>query len=149
FIPTPKTIFREVKKLPPGHVLTYRRGESRLTPYWEIDFLQSNGVGKAGLVRKLKLHLADALAVRLAGDRASDRIGTFLSGGVDSSTVTGVLTQLAQRPIKSFSIGFGEQRFNEINYARVAARAFGTEHYEYFVTSQDTYEAIPILLEAF
>jgi asparagine synthase (glutamine-hydrolysing) len=148
-IPTPRTIFREVKKLPPGYLLTCHKGEIRLASYWEIDFLQADGVGEAKLARTLKAHLTDAASIRLERDVVSDRIGTFLSGGIDSSTVTGVLTQLANRPIKSFSIGFDESRFNEINYARIAARAFGAKHYEYFVTPQDTYDAIPVLLEAF
>jgi asparagine synthase (glutamine-hydrolysing) len=93
--------------------------------------------------------MIDAISVRLEQENSIARIGTFLSGGVDSSTVTGVLTQLAKRSMKSFSIGFQEQRFNEINYARIAARAFGAEHYEYFVSPQDTYDVIPVLLEAF
>lgn len=148
-VPTPKTIFREIKKLPPGYVLSYRQGEIKLTPYWEIDFLHSNGVAEAELKRKLRACFTEAVSIRLGQDSNPDRIGTFLSGGVDSSTVTRVLMQLTKCPIKSFSIGFAEQRFNEINYARIAARAFGAEHYEYFVTPQDTYNAIPVLLEAF
>ena len=138
-IPTPKTIFREVKKLPPGYVLTYEQGEIKLEPYWDISFLQLSGAREAELSRKLQANFADAVSVRLDGEADVDRIGTFLSGGVDSSTVTGVLTQLSGRPVKSFSIGFDEQRFNEIDYARIAAQAFGTEHHE----------AIPVLLEAF
>jgi asparagine synthase (glutamine-hydrolysing) len=148
-IPTPKTLFREVQKLPPGHVLTYHSGEITLSRYWEIGFLQSDHAGRMEVTRKLKTHFTEALSIRLEEDKASDRIGTFLSGGVDSSTVTGVLTQLAKRPIKSFSIGFAEGQFNEINYARIAARAFDAEHYEYIVTPQDACEAIPIVLEAF
>jgi asparagine synthase (glutamine-hydrolysing) len=148
-VPTPKTIFREIKKLPPGHVLTYRHGESQLAPYWEIDFLRPNAAREKELERQLKTLLADAVATRLATDGVAARIGTFLSGGVDSSTVTGILTQLAKHPIKSFSIGFGEPRFNEIGYARIAAQAFGVEHHEYIVTPQDTYDAIPVLLQAF
>jgi asparagine synthase (glutamine-hydrolysing) len=148
-IPTAKTIFLEVRKLPPGHVLTYHQGESSLTPYWEINFLQSDRAGEAELAWKLKTYFTDAVSVRLEADKALAQIGTFLSGGVDSSTVTGVLTQLAKRPIKSFSIGFDEQRFNEINYARIAAKAFGADHHEYFVRPQDVCDAIPVLLETF
>lgn len=148
-VPTPKTIFREIKKLPPGHVLTYHQGESKLAPYWEIGFLRPNAARERELRRKLKTLLAEAVSVRLAGDGVPGRIGTFLSGGIDSSTVTGVLTQLAKCPIKSFSIGFGDPRFDEISYARIAAKAFGAEHHEYFVTPQDTYDAIPVLLKAF
>jgi asparagine synthase (glutamine-hydrolysing) len=149
FIPTPKTIFREVQKLPPGHVLTYHRGETRLVAYWDINFLQTDHAGEAALARKLKTCFAEAVAIRLQHDRESKRLGAFLSGGIDSSTTTGVLTQLTQGPIKTFAIGFAEQRFNEIDYARIVARAFGAEHHEYFVSAQDTYDVIPSLLEWF
>jgi asparagine synthase (glutamine-hydrolysing) len=148
-IPTPKTIVNEIRKIPPGHILAIHRGETQLSPYWEINFLDPSKVCKAELTEKLKTHLIEAVSVRLEEDGVSERIGTFLSGGVDSSTVTGILTRLTKRSIKSFSIGFEEQRFNEINYARIAARAFGAKHYEYFVTPQDTYNAIPALLDAF
>lgn len=149
FVPTPKTIFAEVQKLPPGHILTYRRGEVRLFPYWELTFLGSGDCSEGELAQRLKAALSDAVSIRLEGDGVGGRIGTFLSGGVDSSTVTGLLVQSSTHPVKSFSIGFGEEQFNEINYARIAARAFGTEYHEYFVTAKDTYDAIPLLLEAF
>ncbi|HWP45687.1 MAG TPA: asparagine synthase (glutamine-hydrolyzing) [Candidatus Limnocylindrales bacterium] len=148
-IPTPKTIFREVKKLPPGYFLTYQRGEVYLEPYWEIHFRLPSTAIESELAKELKTRFTEAVSVRLEVDGMSNQIGTFLSGGVDSSTVTGVLTQLIQHPVKSFSIGFEEQRFNEINYARIAARAFGAKHYEYFVSPRDAYDAIPILLEGF
>lgn len=148
-IPTPRTIFCEVKKLPPGHMLSYHKGEIRLTAHSETSFLHSDAAPEAEIARKLKTCLRDAVSVRLEADGVSARIGTFLSGGVDSSTVTGVLTQLAKAPIKSFSIGFDEEQFNEINYARIAARTFGAEHHEYFVTPQATCDVLPVLLEAF
>ena len=88
------------------------------------------------------------MSARLTAD-AGRKIGAFLSGGIDSSTVTGVMTRLANGPVKCFSIGFGEQRFNEMEYARIAARHFGSEHHEYFVTPQDTFDAIPKLLDSF
>lgn len=148
-IPTPKTIYQDVRKLPAGHILTCRRGETSVASYWDINFLQTDDAPEAELAHKLTSIFSEAVACRLEADGGGDRIGTFLSGGVDSSTITGVVTQLTGRPVKSFSIGFGEQRFNEISYARLAARAFNAEHYEYFVTPQDTYDAIPVLMEAF
>jgi asparagine synthase (glutamine-hydrolysing) len=148
-IPTPKTIFQEVKKLPPGYFLIYRKGEVHLEPYWEIQFRLPSTAIESELAKELKTRFTEAVSIRLEVDGISSQIGTFLSGGVDSSTVTGVLTQLIRHPVKSFSIGFEEQRFNEINYARIAARAFGARHYEYFVSSQDAHDAIPILLEGF
>jgi asparagine synthase (glutamine-hydrolysing) len=148
-IPTPRTIFRDIYKLPPGCLLTYRQGESRITSYWDINFREPSARSERELARELKTQFREAVAVRFGGDDNSKRIGTFLSGGVDSSTVTGVLSQLAQRPIKSFSIGFDEQPFNEIQYARIAARAFAAKHHEYFVTPADVYDIIPVLLDSF
>lgn len=148
-VPTPKTIFREVQKLPPGHVLTYHDGKIRLEPYWDIDFRRPAEPDETVLARRLKSHMTEALTIRLAAERDLKRIGTFLSGGVDSSTVTGLVTHLTKHRVKSFSIGFDEVGFNEIHYARIAAQTFGAEHYEYFVTPEDAYEAIPVLLAAF
>lgn len=148
-IPTPKTIFREVKKLPPGYTLTYHNGEIRLSRYWDISFVDYDLGAKEILAKRLRGHFEDAVVARVKGEQSIDRIGSFLSGGVDSTTMTGVLTKVVKRPIKGFSIGFSEQRFNEIEYARLAAQALGVKHYEYFVTPQDLYNAIPVLLEAF
>ena len=82
-------------------------------------------------------------------DKNKGTIGTFLSGGVDSSTITGLLTKITGRSVKTFSIGFSEDRYNEINYARVASEAFHSEHHEYFVTPEDTLKAIPLLVNTF
>ena len=148
-IPTPRTIFRKIYKLPPAHVLTYRAGEVKIEPYWELNFTHSCDTRESDLACDLKTHLTEAIAIRLGYDGASERIGTCLSGGIDSSTVTGVLTRLTKRSIKSFTIGFGEERFNELEYAQIAAKAFGADHHTYFVTPQDTYDALPVLADAF
>jgi asparagine synthase (glutamine-hydrolysing) len=149
FIPTPQTIYREIYKLPPGHSLSYRNGAVKLEQYWDIDFNHADGRSEATLARELKNVFMDAVSTRLSEEADHNRVGAFLSGGVDSSTVTGVLTQLSRRPVKCFSIGFGERQFNEIHYARIAARAFSVQHYEYFVTPEDVFDAIPVLLESF
>lgn len=147
-IPTPKTIFKAVKKLPAGHFLKYRNREITLRSYWNVGFLNPSDEGERELARELRAYLAESLSVRLATEAEPEKCGTFLSGGIDSSTITGVLTQLAAHPVKAFSIGFGEEKFNEMSYARLAAKAFESEHYEYFVTPEDTYDMIPGLLEA-
>ena len=147
-IPTPETIFREIRKVPAGHVLAWQQGEMKLKPYWEISFRTPSMDSEADLAKRLRKQFAEALSVSLESDGTSERIGTFLSGGVDSSTVTGVLTQLLNRPVKSFSIGFGVENFNEMEYARIAARAFGSDHHEYFVTPEDTCNAIQVLLNS-
>jgi asparagine synthase (glutamine-hydrolysing) len=148
-IPTPKTIFQEVHKLPPGYMLSCRKGDVTVAPYWDINFLHPVRSTEPELADRLKVFFEDAVATRYHTDGDSPRVGTFLSGGVDSSTITGVLTQVAGRPITSVSIGFDEQRFNEINYARIAAQAFGSKHVEYFVTPTDTFDALPMVVDAF
>jgi asparagine synthase (glutamine-hydrolysing) len=148
-IPTPKTVFREVAKVPPGHLLVHGRGKTSLSPYWQPDFLHPSAEREAELTAELRTRFSDAVARRLRTDGAIERLGTFLSGGVDSSTVTGVLMQAAGRPMKSFSIGFGEPRYNEISYARIAARALGAEHFEYFVVPKDVPEVLPALMASF
>jgi asparagine synthase (glutamine-hydrolysing) len=149
FIPTPRSILSSIHKIPPGSVLTYRRGEIKIASYWDLDFSNGANRDERDLAAELRSQLTDAISVRLAADTDASRIGTFLSGGVDSSTVTGILTKLAAQPIKAFSIGFSDQAFNEIEYARIAARAFGAEHHEHFVTPEEAYEAVPIVLEAY
>jgi asparagine synthase (glutamine-hydrolysing) len=114
-----------------------------------VDFTRTSLKKENDLAAELRAQLSESISVRLQSDPSDQGIGTFLSGGVDSSTVTGLLSRTAKAPIKSFSIGFDEQRFNEINYARIAARAFGVEHHEYFVTPTDVLDAIPLLIESF
>src|SRR5262245_557123 len=148
-IPTPHTVYREVKKLPPGTALVYRSGTITLRPYWSMRFEPDDKNGVRSLARILRERLADAVSCRLQTDHDGNAFGAFLSGGIDSSTVSGLLTRIAGHPIQTFSIGFGEQRFNEIDYARIAAQAFGANHHEYFVQPSDVLTAIPVLLEAF
>ena len=147
-ITTDRTVFREVKKRPPGHIFTCRNGQASIRQYWDFNFLEPDQASVDVLTQQLKAEFDDAVAARVAAD-TNRKIGAFLSGGIDSSTVTGVLTRLTHGPVKCFSIGFGEQRFNEMEYARIAARHFGSEHHEYYVTPQDTFDAIPKLLDSF
>ncbi len=147
-VTTDRTVFLEVKKLAPGHVLTLRDGQASIRQYWDFNFLKPDQAGEHVLSQELKAEFDEAVSTRLAAD-ADRKIGAFLSGGIDSSTVTGVLTRLTNGPVKCFTIGFGEQRFNEMEYARIAAKHFGAEHFEYYVTPQDTFDVIPKLLDSF
>ncbi|HXF59533.1 MAG TPA: asparagine synthase-related protein [Candidatus Saccharimonadales bacterium] len=149
YVPTPETIFTEIRKLPPGHVLTCSKGRASIRPYWDIDFRNPSKASEESLAAEVREAFSGGIARRVRRDGGPERVGAFLSGGVDSSTVTGVLTQVAERPIQSFSIGFGEERFNEMSYARIAAKRYGAEHHEYFVTPRDTVEALPFIVEDF
>lgn len=148
-IPTPHTAYREVFKVPPAHRLTHRAGKTSLAPYWEIDFRNPRRSSEAELARDLRARFSEAVSRRVRVDGEPDKLGSFLSGGVDSSTVTGVLQQVAARKMKSFSIGFGEARYNEISFARLAADSMGSDYHEYFVVPRDVSEALPTILASF
>jgi asparagine synthase (glutamine-hydrolysing) len=148
-IPGPKSIFREVKKVPPASILMYRDGRIKIDSYWHASFLTPSRAKESALANELRRSFSDAVGSCLKSEKDKDRIGSFLSGGIDSSTLAAVMTDLLKRPIKCFSIGFMEERFNEIRYARIAAQALKSEHFEYFVTPADTYNTIPLLMEVF
>ncbi len=148
-IPTPRTIYKEIKKAPAGVILSYSQGKSTLSSWWEINFLNPDRSSERELIRRLKHDFTESIALRLESDGYAGDLGTFLSGGVDSSTVTGLVTELLQRPVKTFSIGFDEGSFNEMFYARVAARKFNARHLEYFVKPQDAVNLIPTLVETY
>jgi asparagine synthase (glutamine-hydrolysing) len=149
YIPTPRTIFRRVRKLPPGSWLRWREGATTVRPYWDVDFRHPDGASPAELQQRVRETFDDAIAVRYAADQDEGPLGAFLSGGVDSSTITGILARHGGSGVKSFSIGFGEARFNEMEFARIAARRFGVEHVEYFVTPADVVDTLPLLLDHF
>lgn len=148
-IPTPQTIFKEIKKIPPGSYLMMKHGQLTVKTYWDVQFSVPSRMPRRELTNALREQFDEALSIRLACDGVTSQIGTFLSGGIDSTTVTGVITRLLKRQIDSFSIGFLEQSFNEMEYARIAAKAFGSGHHEYYVSAEDTISALPILTESF
>ncbi len=148
-IPSPQSIYREVRKLPPGHTLACRGGDVTVSSYWDLDFRVPDPSDPAALANRLKDLVRESIALRLPPERDPDAVGIFLSGGLDSSTVAGVLAGLRARPVRSFTIGFKEEHFNELEYARIAAKAFGTEHHEYVVTPADALDALPKIIDWF
>lgn len=142
-VPTPDTIYRDVYKLPPGHLLILRDGKARLEKYWDMEYREGEGAEEV-YAAALRKRIEEAVAVCLA-DLERGRFGAFLSGGTDSSTVVGMASLLTGGRVKTFSIGFEEDGYNEISYARITARHFGTEHREYFVKPRDVVEVIPNL----
>ena len=134
YVPDPLTIYRDVHKLPPGHHLTFSGGRIRVEQYWDFPY-QGSQADPAGseeeCLEELRALLAEAVRIRLVADVP---LGAFLSGGVDSSTVVGLMACQTAQPVKTFSIGFHEDSYNELKYARVAAKKFGTDHHEFVVT---------------
>jgi asparagine synthase (glutamine-hydrolysing) len=151
YIPAPLSIYKGVRKLMPGHVLTLRspRDESaREYAFW--SFADAVAAGQRNpftgtdeeAVAELDSLLSTSVRLRMVSDVP---IGAFLSGGIDSSTVTAHMQALSPRPIRTFSIGFDQERYNEAKFAGKVAEHLGTDHTELYVTSQDALDQIPKL----
>jgi asparagine synthase (glutamine-hydrolysing) len=134
YVPDPLTIFRDVHKLPPGHHLRFSDGRVYVQQYWDFPYDESLAKppqSEEECVENLRTLLDEAVRVRLVADVP---LGAFLSGGVDSSAVVGLMARHTAQPVKTFSIGFHEDSYNELKYARLAAKHFGTDHHEFVVT---------------
>jgi asparagine synthase (glutamine-hydrolysing) len=134
YVPDPLTIFRDVHKLPPGHHLMFKNGRATVEQYWNFQYegeRQHSAVREEDYVEKLRALLDEAVRIRLVADVP---LGAFLSGGVDSSAVVGLMARHTDQPVKTFSIGFREDSYNELKYARLASKHFGTDHHELIVT---------------
>lgn len=128
YVPDPKTIFRGVHKLAPGHTLTVRRGQPLPAPrqYWDVHF-HDNGVrDEKQACEELVERLREAVRIRLV---AEVPLGAFLSGGVDSSAVVALMAGLSQDPVNTCSISFGDPAYNESAYAAEVAKRYGTRHH--------------------
>ncbi|MFZ5516435.1 MAG: asparagine synthase (glutamine-hydrolyzing) [Candidatus Zhuqueibacterota bacterium] len=129
YIPAPLSIFQDIKKLPPGHTLTYRDNEIWIRNYWDLE-LRSNGKTYDEYLTNLRDLLQDAVKIRLMSDVP---LGAFLSGGIDSSIIVALMAQVMDQPVKTFSIGFEESTYNELKYARLVADKFKTDHHEFII----------------
>ncbi|MBM3297303.1 MAG: asparagine synthase (glutamine-hydrolyzing), partial [Candidatus Aminicenantes bacterium] len=136
YVPAPHSIFRDVRKLPAGHILTYQDGRTTLKKYWDIEGREGDGPPpgrpEEAMDRLYEL-LKESVRLRLLSDVP---LGAFLSGGIDSSAIVGLMRELGASPLMTFSIGFDDPTYNELDYARRAARAFGTEHSELVLRPQ-------------
>lgn len=131
YILDPNTAFSKIEKLPAGHLLELEHGEIRVRKYWDLPQYGTRQVGsEQECLEELEERLAEAVRIRLISDVP---LGALLSGGTDSSTVVGLMARASSKPVKTFSIAFDHEDFNEAHYARLVAQAFGTEHHELVV----------------
>ena len=149
YVPAPKTIFRGVHKLPPGHWLTVRLrpGESggpkvHVERYWHLAYEPKVRLSEEDAADGLLEVLREAIRLRMIADVP---LGALLSGGIDSSIVVALMSQLSDRPVKTFSIGFDDQEFNELPHARRVAQRCGTEHHE-LIVRPNALEVLPTLV---
>ena len=128
YVPAPMSIYKGISKLPAAHVLIVENGEVRTRRYWNLDFHKNGNIPSIEKAASdLRDLLSDAVRMRLVSDVP---LGILLSGGIDSSTVAAFATQHASERVKTFSIGFEEDSFDESKYARLVAKHLGTEHHE-------------------
>ena len=133
YVPDPLSIFRDIHKLPPGHYLTFSNGRLHVQQYWDFVFETAESRRPEDYLDELRSLLNESVRLRLISDVP---LGAFLSGGVDSSTVVALMARHMNQPVKTFSIGFHEDSYNELKYARLTAQKLGTDHHEFFVTPQ-------------
>ena len=132
FLYTPRdgSIFKSVRKLPPGHLLTWNDGRIAIEQFWQMPAAETFKGSEEEAIEQLRAVLGDAVRSHMISDVP---LGAFLSGGVDSSLVVGLMSEVSSARVKTFSIGFDEPAFDELEHARRVAHHFGTEHHELVV----------------
>lgn len=144
FIPAPNTIYKQVKKLPPGHFMRVSFGGQiqEITSYWNLEFRPDFSRTERYWIESLEEVIKSSVQRHLVSDVP---FGAFLSGGIDSSLVVGYMSQLMSKPVKTFSIGFEEEGFSELEFARKVANHWSTHHHEAIV-KPDALSILPNLV---
>lgn len=145
YIPAPRTIYQEIQKLPAGNFLSWQGDKIEIRPYWDFSYTPGPRLGEEEWAEKLRETLDESVRLHMMSDVP---LGAFLSGGVDSSTVVAWMSRSSRVPIKTFSIGFPDDQFNELPYARTVAKHFRAEHREKMVEA-DAFSLLPKVIGAF
>lgn len=143
-VPGPQTVFRRQQRLQPGHYMAWSRGRCVVSAYWSMTFQE-----EPGSISHFKGDFRQALRDAVTRSAEDASCGAFLSGGTDSSTVAGLLGNVDGVPAKTYSIGFAVSGYDEMHYARIASKHFGTQHHEYYVTADDVVDALPSIVAAY
>src|SRR5829696_126390 len=139
-----ETLFLGVKRLLPGHVLTWRDGELNIRRYWDVEFSKDEDVrDDQTYIKQWSELFRESVRLRLMADVP---LGMFLSGGIDSSAIAAVMSGMVSEPIKTFSVAFAEREANELAYARLIADAYKTNHHEIVVSPEQFFSALPRLV---
>ncbi len=139
-----ETLFRGVRRLPPGHTLIWQEGRVEIEQFWDLSFAKHEApLSDDEYVEQFDQLFRESVRLRLMADVP---LGMFLSGGIDSTAIASVMSKLVSDPIKTFSVAFEEREANELEYARMAAQAFGTEHYEIVVSPRQFFDALPAMV---
>ncbi len=139
-----ETLYKDVKRLMPGHFLVWKDGEISIKKYWNLEYEpKHNEISDAEFVEQWLAEFKKAVELRLMADVP---LGMFLSGGIDSSAIAAVMSEMVDEPIKTFSVGFAEREANEFKYARMVSEKFGTEHHEITITPEQFFAKLPELI---
>lgn len=139
YVPTPRTILEDVRKLPPAHVLVRDTDSTTISQYWDFSFNSGTTGGLDHYIDDVLSALDQAVERRMISDVP---LGSFLSGGVDSSLLVALMDRHTDDPVSTFSIGFDDESYNELSFARTVADRFGTDHHEKVLTDADVIELI-------
>jgi asparagine synthase (glutamine-hydrolysing) len=142
YIQAPRSIWRAVKKLPPAHTLIWEDGSTRIERYWRLDYSRKTGAPLPALEEELRTRVGAAVRRRMIADVP---LGALLSGGVDSAIVVSEMAAASPQQVKTFSIGFAQEAYDELPLARLTAQRFGTDHEE-FTVEPDAIEIVPKLV---
>ena len=146
YVPSPHSIFRSVRQLPPGCFLTWEDGNIEVERYWRLEPKRSSIRSEDEAAEELLALIKDAIRIRLYSDVP---FGALLSGGVDSSLVVGLMSQLMNRPVQTFTVGFSESDLDESQYAAEVAELFGTEHHQMIARPHSAIELVQKLTAHF
>ena len=141
-----ETLFNGVKRLLPGHTLLWRDGQIKIERYWDVRFTpetEETRKSDADYIEEWRELFRESVRLRLMADVP---LGMFLSGGIDSSAIAAMMSGMVSDPIKTFSVAFMEREANELEYARMVARAFKTDHHEVVVSPEEFFAALPNLI---
>ena len=139
-----ETLFRNVKRLLPGHFLIWKDGSLKIEKFWDVSFEPKHAeTSDADFVEEWRELFKKSVELRLMADVP---LGMFLSGGIDSSAICAMMAQMIDEPIKTFSVGFKEREANEFEYARIVAKRFKTEHHEITITPEQFFAELPNLV---
>jgi asparagine synthase (glutamine-hydrolysing) len=130
YVNSPNSSFNEIHQLPPGSILTWKNEELAIRKYWEPSYTEETGMSYPEALERTKVLIKKAVSDRMIAERP---LGSFLSGGFDSTVVTAYMSELSQTKVQTFSIGFKDKRFNEADHAKKVADFLGTEHHEMYI----------------
>jgi asparagine synthase (glutamine-hydrolysing) len=150
FISAPSSIYNEIKKLEPGKYITINSAELKLQSYWSVnDIIRDNeplDITETEAITQLETLIKDSLKDQMLADVP---LGSFLSGGVDSSVIVALMQSISDKPIKTYSIGFDNEKYNEAIYASEVAKHLGTNHTELYVSEKDILDAVKVVTDVF